>query len=186
MPPVARLSADQAMYHFLSGYTARVAGTEKGMGADPQATFSTCFGAPFLPRAPEVYGELLGHYLTESGATCWLVNTGWTGGAYGVGRRISLAHTRAILRAILDNSLNDAPTRSDRHFRFSVPLSVASIPDEILDPSAAWTDSSAYEVQARMLAGLFETNFEQFAEGISTSVRNERIQGYRKTENSGT
>ncbi|NPD69905.1 phosphoenolpyruvate carboxykinase (ATP) [Lichenicola cladoniae] len=177
MPPVARLSPDQAMYHFLSGYTARVAGTEKGMGAHPQATFSTCFGAPFLPRAPEIYGDLLGHYLRDSGATCWLVNTGWTGGAYGVGRRISLSHTRAILHAILDNSLNDAATRSDRYFRFSVPLSVAGIPDEILDPSAAWTDSDAYDVQARSLAGLFEQNFEQFATSVSESVRDEIIRG---------
>ncbi|MDR3407765.1 MAG: phosphoenolpyruvate carboxykinase (ATP), partial [Methylovirgula sp.] len=164
MPPLARLTPAQAMYHFLSGYTARVAGTEKGLGREPSATFSACFGAPFLPRPPQVYGELLRRYLSESKAATWLVNTGWTGGAYGVGKRISIAHTRALLRAALSGALDGAEFREEPYFGLSVPLHVPGVPDEILDPARAWPDPDAYAAQARRLVGLFEENFAKFAE----------------------
>ena len=121
MPPIAKLTPAQAMYHFLSGYTARVAGTEKGLGAEPQATFSTCFGAPFLPRRPEVYGRMLAQRIDRHGVDCWLANTGWTGGQYGVGRRISIGHTRALLRAALDGSLARGRFRADPIFGLSIP-----------------------------------------------------------------
>ncbi len=121
MPPIARLTPAQAMYHFLSGYTALVAGTEKGLGAEPQATFSTCFGAPFLPRRPEVYGRMLADLIARHGADCWLVNTGWSGGQYGVGQRMGIQHTRALLRAALDGSLARTRFRKERFFGLSIP-----------------------------------------------------------------
>lgn len=163
MPPLAKLSPAQAMYHFLSGYTARVAGTEKGLGKEPSATFSACFGAPFLPRPPQVYGELLRRYLSESKAATWLVNTGWTGGAYGVGKRISIAHTRALLRAALSGALDAVEFRTEPYFGLSVPLHVPGVPDEILDPARAWPNPEAYAAQAHKLVGLFEENFAKFA-----------------------
>jgi phosphoenolpyruvate carboxykinase (ATP) len=170
LPPLARLTPAQAMYHFLSGYTARVAGTEKGLGKEPKATFSACFGAPFLPRAPEVYGRLLMRYLAEQKANVWLVNTGWTGGPYGVGVRISIAHTRALLRAALNGALDKGEFRHDPYFGLSVPRHVDGVPGDVLDPAQAWPDAEAYAAQARHLVKLFEENFAKFAgdsEGLS-------------------
>ena len=170
MPPIARLSAEQAMYHFLSGYTARVAGTEKGMGAEPEATFSTCFGAPFMTRRPSVYAKLLGERIAATGAKCWLVNTGWTGGAYGVGERMSIAHTRAMLRAALDGHLDDVPMRKDPHFGLMVPETCPDVPNEALNPREAWSDVNAYDETASHLAGRFEENFKQFEDNVSADV----------------
>jgi len=171
LPPIARLTPGQAMYHFLSGYTARVAGTEKGMGKEPQATFSTCFGAPFLPRQPEVYGKLLEKLIEEHGATCWLVNTGWTGGSYGTGKRMAIQHTRALLRAVLDGTLKDAEFHADPFFGLMIPRGVAGIPDEVLDPRLAWADRAAYDRTARDLVSRFEKNFDTFAGAVGDDVK---------------
>ena len=171
LPPVAKLTPAQAMYHFLSGYTAKVAGTEKGLGSEPQVTFSTCFGAPFLPRPPQVYGELLLRRLAETGATCWLVNTGWTGGAYGTGARISIAHTRALLDAALDGTLEQGQFRTEPFFGFSVPTRVPGVPDAVLEPHGAWADPQAYAAQAQKLVDAFAANFAGFAEHVSPEVR---------------
>ncbi|MCZ6915748.1 MAG: phosphoenolpyruvate carboxykinase [Gemmatimonadetes bacterium] len=170
LPPISRLSPDQAMYHFLSGYTAKVAGTERGV-TEPQATFSACFGAPFLPFPPRVYAEMLGQRLEKHGAACWLVNTGWTGGAYATGQRMSLAHTRAIVRAAVDGSLANAATRPDPVFGLEVPTAVPGVPDDVLIPRATWSDQAAYDAQAAKLAKMFRDNFEQFAEQVSDGVR---------------
>jgi len=171
LPPIAKLTPAQAMYHFLSGYTAKVAGTEKGLAREPQATFSTCFGAPFLPRRPEVYGNLLEKLIQQHGATCWLVNTGWTGGSYGTGERMSIAHTRALLRAVLDGSLHSAQFRPDPFFGLMVPRDVAGIPNEVLDPRQAWTDRDAYDRTARDLVARFEANFEGFSGAVGDDVK---------------
>ena len=171
LPPIAKLSAAQAMYHFLSGYTARVAGTEKGMGAGAQATFSTCFGAPFLPRRPEVYGQMLEELIETYGSDCWLVNTGWSGGAYGVGQRMPIKHTRALLKAVLDGSLAHAKFHADPVFGLMVPSGVAGIPDHVLDPRQAWADKAAYDCTAKELAARFEENFASFHDGVSEDVR---------------
>ncbi|WP_298214998.1 phosphoenolpyruvate carboxykinase [Acidocella sp.] len=171
LPPIARLTPAQAMYHFLSGYTARVAGTEKGLGSEPQATFSTCFGSPFLPRHPQVYGKLLQKLIREHGANCWLVNTGWTGGAYGVGRRMSITHTRALLRAAFSGELDKAEYRTDPFFGLAIPTRVSGVPDEVLDPRAAWPDKAAYDEAARGLVGRFIENFETFAEHVDDEVK---------------
>ena len=168
LPPIAKLTPEQAMYHFLSGYTAKVAGTEKGLGREPQATFSTCFGAPFLPRPPEAYGQLLLDRIAETGATCWLINTGWTGGAYGTGKRISIAHTRALLHAALGGKLD--AFRTDDFFGLSIPTAVPDVPSEVLDPSRSWSDGEAYAAQANKLIGLFEKNFASFVEHVSPEV----------------
>ncbi len=171
LPPIAKLTPAQAMYHFLSGYTARVAGTEKGMGSEPQATFSTCFGAPFLPRRPEEYGRLLEDLIQRHGATCWLVNTGWTGGSYGTGKRMAIGHTRALLRAVLDGSLKDAHFHPDPFFGLMIPRDVAGIPNEVLDPRLSWADRAAYDRTAAELVARFEKNFEAFAESVGEDVR---------------
>ncbi len=171
LPPIAKLTPAQAMYHFLSGYTARVAGTEKGLGTEPQATFSTCFGAPFLPRRPEVYGKMLADLIAEHGADCWLVNTGWSGGQYGVGSRMSIRHTRALLDAVLDGSLARATFRTDGYFGLSIPAHVPGIPDEVLDPREAWADKDAYDRMARELVSRFEANFRTFRDGVDEAVR---------------
>ena len=171
LPPIARLTPAQAMYHFLSGYTARVAGTEKGMGAEPQATFSTCFGAPFLPRRPEVYGKMLAELIARHGADCWLVNTGWSGGQYGVGKRMSIQHTRALLRAALDGSLASARFHKDPFFGLSIPESVPGVPDDVLDPRRTWTDKAAYDRMAKELVSRFEANFANFEAGVGDDVR---------------
>ncbi|HEY8290229.1 MAG TPA: phosphoenolpyruvate carboxykinase (ATP), partial [Acetobacteraceae bacterium] len=171
LPPIARLTPAQAMYHFLSGYTARVAGTEKGLGSEPQATFSTCFGAPFLPRQPEVYGRMLADLITRHSATCWLVNTGWSGGQYGVGKRMSIRHTRALLGAALDGTLARARFRKDPHFGLSIPQHVDGIPDEVLDPRVSWADKAAYDRMARHLVQRFEENFGAFEAAVGDEVR---------------
>jgi len=170
LPPIAKLTSDQAMYHFLSGYTARVAGTEIGV-TEPDATFSTCFGAPFMPRHPSVYGNLLKERIAEGGVDCWLVNTGWTGGKYGVGNRMPIKATRALLNAALDGSLNDAEFRTDPNFGFQVPVSVPGVDSAILDPRATWSDTDAYDATAAKLVDLFVENFAQFAEHVDEGVR---------------
>ncbi len=170
MPPVARLTPDQAMYHFLSGYTAKVGGTEKGMGNEPQATFSTCFGAPFMALPPGMYARMLGEKIREHDVACWLVNTGWTGGPYGVGRRMEIAYTRSIVRAILNGVLREIPTGRDAYFGFFVPESCPDVPVEILQPVNTWSDPGAYNRKARELAGLFQENFRQYAEDVPREV----------------
>lgn len=170
MPPIAKLTPEQAMYHFLSGYTAKVAGTEKGV-TEPEATFSTCFGAPFMPRHPSEYGNLLKDLIAKNGVTCWLVNTGWTGGAYGAGSRMPIKVTRALLAAALDGSLNAAELRTDANFGFAVPVSVPGVDDGILDPRSTWADGNAYDAQARRLVDMFIANFAKFEEHVDGSVR---------------
>ena len=171
LPPIAKLTAAQAMYHFLSGYTARVAGTETGMGKEPQATFSTCFGAPFLPREPAVYGKLLERLIEAQGAACWLVNTGWTGGKYGVGKRMAIGHTRALLKAVLDGSLTSAQFAPDPFFGLMIPRDVDGIPNEVLDPRRSWSDPAEYDRTAAELARRFETNFAVFAGVVADDVK---------------
>jgi phosphoenolpyruvate carboxykinase (ATP) len=170
MPPIAKLTPAQAMYHFLSGYTAKVAGTERGV-TEPKETFSACFGAPFLPLRPTVYAEMLGERIARHDVQCWLVNTGWTGGAYGVGQRMKLSHTRAMIRAALAGKLDGVPTRKDPVFGLDVPQHVPEVPDRILDPRSTWNDPAAYDAQAARLAGLFRKNFEQFATSVPSAVR---------------
>jgi phosphoenolpyruvate carboxykinase (ATP) len=171
MPPIARLTPAQAMYHFLSGYTALVAGTEKGLGAEPRATFSTCFGAPFLPRRPEVYGRMLAELIARHEADCWLVNTGWSGGQYGVGQRMSIRHTRALLRAALDGSLARTRFRKDRFFGLAIPEHLAGVPAEVLDPRESWADKAAYDRTAHDLIARFERNFAAFEGAVGDEVR---------------
>ncbi|MBW3552383.1 MAG: phosphoenolpyruvate carboxykinase (ATP) [Gemmatimonadetes bacterium] len=170
LPPIAKLSRDQAMYHFLSGYTAKVAGTEKGV-TEPKATFSACFGAPFLPLAPSRYAELLGRLIEEHDARTWLVNTGWTGGKYGEGKRMNLAHTRRMVTAALTGELADVPTHRDPVFGLEVPDHVDGVPDEVLRPRDTWKDPEAYDEQAEKLVGMFRDNFETFAPNVSKEVR---------------
>jgi phosphoenolpyruvate carboxykinase (ATP) len=171
LPPISRLTPEQAMYHFLSGYTARVAGTEKGLGNAPQATFSTCFGAPFMPRHPTVYAKMLGERIAQHKSQCWLVNTGWSGGAYGVGKRMEIAHTRALVRAALDGKLAQAPVRRESHFGLFVPESCAEVPSEVLDPRNTWSDKPAYDDTAREVAKRFEDNFAQYEAHVSDGVK---------------
>ncbi len=170
MPPIARMTPAQAMYHFLSGYTAKVAGTEKGV-TEPEATFSTCFGAPFMPRHPSEYGNLLRALIAEHGVTCWLVNTGWTGGAYGTGRRMPIKATRALLTAALDGSLNKADFRVDPSFGFEVPVAVPGVDTAILDPRSTWADKAAYDAQAKKLVTMFIENFAKFEAHVDGSVK---------------
>ena len=169
MPPIARLTSDQAMYHFLSGYTAKVAGTERGV-TEPSATFSACFGAPFLPLHPGVYAKMLGERIAKHGAKVWLVNTGWTGGPYGVGSRMKLSYTRAMLRAALSGELDRVKFIKDPVFGFEVPAKVPEVPKEVLSPRGTWSDSSAYDAQARKLATMFRENFEQYRAEVPASV----------------
>jgi phosphoenolpyruvate carboxykinase (ATP) len=157
LPPLARLTPAQAMEHFLAGFTAKVAGTERGV-IDPEPTFSACFGAPFLPRPPEVYGRLLAEKIARHGAQCWLVNTGWTGGPYGVGRRMPIAATRALLAAVLGGRLTSDGFRTDPFFGFEVPLEVDGVASALLDPRETWADPVAYDAQARRLVDLFAAN----------------------------
>ena len=171
LPPISRLSPEQAMYHFLSGYTARVAGTEKGLGDEPQATFSTCFGAPFMPRHPAVYAKLLGEKIARYGARCWLVNTGWSGGSYGVGQRMKIAHTRAMVRAALDGRLAEVATTADPNFGLQMPRDCPDVPTEVLDPKSTWDDQTAYDRTARDLTRRFEANFKQFESEVDDKVR---------------
>ena len=171
LPPISRLTPEQAMYHYLSGYTARVAGTEKGMGSEPQATFSTCYGAPFLPRHPQVYGKLLQELIKKHKVSCWLVNTGWTGGAYGVGKRMSIAHTRALLNAALAGELDNISYRTDPFFGLAIPEHVNGVPDEVLDPRSAWADKAAYDEAAKALVKRFVDNFASFADHVDDDVK---------------
>ncbi len=161
LPPISRLTPDQAAYHFLSGYTAKVAGTELGL-TEPTATFSACFGAPFMSHHPRVYAELLRERLAASGASTWLINTGWTGGAYGVGKRIDIATTRRLVAAALSGELAGAAMRVDPHFGLAVPVAVDGVRPETLDPRAGWHDAGAYAAAAQSLAGMFEANFRKF------------------------
>jgi phosphoenolpyruvate carboxykinase (ATP) len=161
LPPIARLTPEQAVYHFLSGYTAKVAGTERGV-TEPQATFSACFGAPFMPLHPTVYGEMLAEKLRSTGASTWLLNTGWTGGGHGVGKRIDIASTRRLLSAALDGELDNVDYRTDELFGFEVPLTVPSVDTRLLTPRLTWADAEAYDRQALHLASLFRANFEKF------------------------
>ena len=170
LPPISRLTPEQAMYHFLSGYTAKVAGTEQGV-TEPTATFSTCFGAPFMVHHPTVYAKLLGERIAKHEVTCWLVNTGWTGGAYGVGERMSIAHTRAMVNAALDGSLRGATFETEPFFGLAVPSAVPDVPSAVLNPRNAWADRAAYDAQANKLALLFHDNFKQFAEHASEGVK---------------
>jgi phosphoenolpyruvate carboxykinase (ATP) len=170
LPPVARLTPDQAMYHFLSGYTAKVAGTEIGV-TEPEATFSTCFGAPFMPRHPSVYGNLLKDRIAKGGVKCWLVNTGWTGGKYGVGQRMPIKATRALLNAALDGSLNHAEFRTDENFGFEVPVAVPGVDPAILNPRDTWADKSDYDATAAKLVKLFIDNFAKFEAHVDAGVR---------------
>ncbi len=170
LPPVSKLTAEQAMYHFISGYTAKVAGTEMGV-TEPQATFSACFGAPFLVWHPAKYAELLAEKMRTHKVNVWLVNTGWSGGGYGVGSRIKLRHTRAIIDAIHSGALADAPTQADPLFGIHVVTQVPDVPGEILIPRNTWADKDAYDAAAAKLAGLFVENFKKYAEGASPEVR---------------
>ncbi len=174
LPPIARLSPAQAMYHFLSGFTAKVASTERGV-SEPQPTFSACFGAPFMPRRPEVYGDLLRQKIAEHGASCWLVNTGWIGGAYGIGSRMPIQATRALLTAALNGTLAKSSFRKDPYFGFEVPEHLAGVPDILLDPRRTWHDAAAYDAQAVKLVALFAANFERYLPYIDEEVKAAKI-----------
>ena len=170
LPPIAKLTPSQAMYHFLSGFTAKVAGTEKGLGKEPQPTFSTCFGAPFMPRHPSEYGNLLRDLIAQHGSDCWLVNTGWTGGAFGTGSRMPIKATRALLASALDGSLSHAEMRVDPNFGFRVPVAVAGVDTRILNPRDTWADKAAYDAQARKLVTMFRENFKKFEAHVGKDV----------------
>src|SRR5437588_11119831 len=170
MPPIAKLTPAQAMYHFLSGYTAKVAGTEKGLvGVQPE--FSTCFGAPFLPRPPAEYGDLLRTYISKHKVDCWLVNSGWTGGIYGVGRRMPIKATRALVTGALDGSLKTVSFRTDPYFGFSVPSSVPGIEPHLLYPMKTWKDKAGFDDTARKLVAMFQKNFTRFEDDVDAEVR---------------
>ncbi len=162
LPPISRLTPEQAMYHFLSGYTAKVAGTERGLGKEPQATFSACFGGPFLPRPASVYAALLGERLRRYESACWMVNTGWVGGPFGVGERVKLRYTRAMLNAALSGKLRDVPTVADPVFKVAVPTECPGVPSEFLNARGMWSDKDAYDKAARDLSARFNKNFEKF------------------------
>jgi len=170
MPPIARLTPAQAMYHFLSGYTARVAGTEKGV-TEPKATFSTCFGAPFLPLNPNVYAQMLGERIAKHGARVWLVNTGWTGGAYGVGKRMKIGYTRAMITAALTGQLDDVKYQKHPVFNLDMPTTCPGVPASVLDPRSTWPDAAQYDEQARKLAKMFIDNFVTFEKDVPASVK---------------
>jgi phosphoenolpyruvate carboxykinase (ATP) len=172
LPPIAKLDRDQAMYYFLSGYTSKLAGTETGLGAEPQATFSTCFGAPFMPMHPKVYAEMLGKKIADQKVQVWLINTGWIGGPYGIGQRIRLSYSRAMIRAALTGALNNVAYRKDPFFGLSIPETCPEIPSGILNPISTWQDSQAYAAQAEMLIIQFQRNFEQFRQVVPDSVVN--------------
>ena len=170
LPPIARLTPEGAMYHFLSGYTAKVAGTEKGV-TEPRATFSTCFGAPFLPLAPSRYATMLGEKIARHSARVWLVNTGWTGGPYGVGKRMKIGYTRAMIRAALSGALDHVAYETDPTFNVAVPTSCPDVPPEVLKPRNTWTDGLEYDAQAAKLARMFAENFKTFEAGVTPEVR---------------
>jgi phosphoenolpyruvate carboxykinase (ATP) len=171
MPPIAKLTPAQAMYHFLSGYTAKVAGTERGLGNEPQPEFSACFGSPFLPRDPSEYGQLLKELIAKHNVDCWVVNTGWTGGKYGTGTRMPIKVTRALLTAALNGSLRNAQFRTDKYFGFAVPTALEGVPSEILDPVNTWKDKAEFDKTARGLVAMFQKNFEKFEKQVDAEVR---------------
>jgi phosphoenolpyruvate carboxykinase (ATP) len=175
LPPIARLTREQAMYYFLSGYTAKVAGTERGV-TEPQATFSACFGAVFLVWPATKYAELLGKLVSEHDSRVWLLNTGWSGGPYGVGKRMKLGYTRTMVHALLEGKLDDVSTRTHPVFGLAMPQSVPGVPTEVLDPRGTWSDASAYDAQAKKLASMFRTNFEKFG-NVAAEIRNAGPQG---------
>ncbi|MDP2360948.1 MAG: phosphoenolpyruvate carboxykinase (ATP) [bacterium] len=170
MPPIARLTPEQAMYHFISGYTAKVSGTELDMGKEPEITFSACFGAPFMVHSPAFYAELLKQKILRHNVQCWLVNTGWVGGPYGVGKRISIRHTRNLLDAALDGELMKVKYRTDPLFGFEVPLTCPNVPDDVLVPEERWPDRAAYKLKYKQLGGLFVENFRKFADDCPPEV----------------
>ncbi len=174
LPPISKMSAAQAMYHFLSGYTAKVAGTERGV-TEPTATFSTCFGAPFMVHHPTVYANMLGERVAKHDVQCWLVNTGWTGGPYGVGSRLKIAYTRAMVKAAVSGALRGVATTAEPFFGLQIPADVPGVPREVLDPRAAWSDPAAYDTQARKLVGLFAANFKPFEAAASPELLAVRI-----------
>ena len=169
LPPISKLSPEQAMYHFISGYTAKVAGTERGV-TEPQATFSACFGAPFMPLHPTVYAELLAEKIRKYGSAVWLVNTGWTGGAYSTGKRMSLKYTRRMVNAVLNGELNDVEFEEEPFFGLMIPTSVPDVPSEILNPRATWADKDAYAEKAKSLATMFRKNFKQFEDRANADI----------------
>lgn len=171
LPPIAKLTTEQAMYHFLSGYTAKVAGTEKGV-TEPKATFSTCFGAPFMPLHPSVYSNLLGDKIKKHNVTCWLINTGWSGGPYGTGKRISIKYTRAMLSAALNGELDNIDYTTDPIFGLNVPNEVPNVPVEVLNPKNTWDDKGKYDESAKKLAKMFHDNFKDFEEYVNDKVKN--------------
>ena len=171
LPPISRLTREQAAYHFISGYTAKLAGTEIGV-KEPSVTFSAGFGAPFLPRHPGEYAHMLMDHLEQDDVPVWLVNTGWTGGPYGVGHRMNIAHTRNMVRAAINDELEGVETVLDPIFRVAVPVSVPGVPDEVLIPRNTWADTAAYDAAARKIAGMFHDNFAKYADGVSEAVRN--------------
>jgi phosphoenolpyruvate carboxykinase (ATP) len=175
LPPLARLSREQAMYYFLSGYTAKLAGTERGV-KEPTATFSACFGAVFLVWHPTRYAEMLGRLIDEHGCRVWLVNTGWSGGPFGVGSRMKIGYTRAMVQALLEGALDDVPVRRDPVFGLDVPQRVPSVPTDVLDPRGTWPDGAAYDAQAAKLAAMFRANFERFG-AVAESIRTAGPQG---------
>jgi phosphoenolpyruvate carboxykinase (ATP) len=170
MPPIAKLSIEQALYYFLSGYTSKLAGTEKGLGSEPLATFSACFGAPFLPLQPEVYARLLGEKIRKHNANVWLVNTGWNGGPYGTGKRMRLPYTRAMVRAALTNQLAQVEFVQDESFGLWIPQSCPDVPSQVLNPISTWEYPENYRQQARVLIERFEQNFDQFRRDVPTNV----------------
>ena len=173
LPPISRLTPEAAMYHFLSGYTAKVAGTEKGV-TEPKATFSTCFGAPFLPLAPSRYATMLGEKIARHDARVWLVNTGWTGGPYGVGTRMKIAYTRAMIRAALSGALDAVAYEKDPVFNLDIPTSCPDVPADVLKPRTTWADGAAYDAQAAKLATMFVENFKTFEQGVERRGRRRR------------
>jgi phosphoenolpyruvate carboxykinase (ATP) len=170
MPPLARLSTNQALYQFVSGYTAKVGGTEVGLGKEPAITFSACFGGPFMMHHPAKYAELLRHKIERYGVHCWLVNTGWVGGPYGVGQRISIRHTRALLHAALNGKLEDVKYTRDPVFGFLVPMSCPDVPVEVLSPSSSWGDKKEYDRRYKDLAMRFKENFAKFANNAPQEI----------------
>ncbi len=170
LPPISRLTPDGAMYHFLSGYTAKLAGTEKGV-TEPKATFSTCFGAPFLPLAPSRYARMLGEKIATHDVRVWLVNTGWTGGPYGHGHRMKIAYTRAMIRAALSGALDHVPFEHDPVFNLAIPTSCPDVPAEVLKPRNTWPNAAEYDAQAAKLAKMFVDNFKAFEADVTPSVK---------------
>jgi phosphoenolpyruvate carboxykinase (ATP) len=170
MPPIARLTPNQALYQFISGYTAKVGGTEVGLGKEPAITFSACFGGPFMVHHPYKYAELLKQKIERYGVQCWLVNTGWVGGPYGVGKRISIHHTRALLTAALSGKLNDVKYTKDPIFGFLVPMECPGVPPEVLSPSSSWGDKQEYDRRYRDLAIRFKENFAKFTDHVPPEV----------------